>query len=363
MEKIPNKKVQWAQFRSMQANVEAMAKQIIALSNIKFNANSAKTVGIDFSNAMEDLDLQQACNRYRWGRLPDNLQSWQIEEMLYYQSVLTGFFKGGVMYILPFSARDGVNVVGSPNAVLPVTFNGALAGDFSDAGFGKLLVANDGSINPNAQCALLYDKIPRNTNGGAMSRWQINKSLREAQADILGRIEQNLQNISQKVVFYVDSEAQQRQMESDLDQAFGSDKPYVIVVRGTTGIDDRKDGQAQTLQGNIQNETQALFEAYQSFNSIRCGLLGIQNGGAFEKKERKITAEADDQAEQTNLVADGGLYMRKLFLAQMKVIYPQYANILNKIKVYRVGGEEDPNVKHEDGEMGKNLDIKGENEQ
>lgn len=361
MEKLPNKKVQWAQFRNMQSNVESMAKQIIALSNIKFNANCAKTVGIDFVQAMEDLDLQQACNRFRWDGLPDNLQSWQIEQMLFYQGVLTGFFKGGVLYVLPFAAKDGVNVVGAPNAVMPVTFNGAMAGDFSDAGFGKMLVASDGSINPNAKCALLYDKIPRASNGGALSRWQINKSLREAQADILGRIEQNLQNISQKVVFYVDSEAQQRQMESDLDNAFGSNKPYVIVVRGTTGIDDRKDGQAQTLQGNIQNETQALFEAYQSFNSIRCGLLGIENGGAFEKKERKNLIESDDMSEQTDLVADGGLYMRRLFLAQMKVIYPQYSNILNKIKVYKVGGIDDPNVK--DGEKGKKLDTKGENEQ
>lgn len=346
---LMNKKVQAAQYVSMQKKYEALAKQVDVLQNLAFNGNSVSTVGAEFRTLLADLDIQQACNRYVWEGLPNNLTSWQIEQMLYYKGQLCGFFMGGVLYILPFAQKDGVNVLGQPNAVQPVAFNGAMNAELASFG-GKLIVSNLGAFNPKAQAALLYDKNPLNSNGNTISRYLLNNVLTEAQADILGRIRTNVKNSSQKVVFYVDSEAQKRQTESDLLNAYGSEQPFVIVVRNATGIEERTDGKADTLQGNIQSDTQALFEAYQSFNSIRCGALGITNGGAFEKKERKITAEADDMAQQTDLVIQGGLDMRKLFLSQMKLIYPQYADILGKIKVYIRGSEEDPNAEQPKGE-------------
>ncbi len=140
----------------------------------------------------------------------------------------------------------------------------------------------------------------------------------------------NLRNIDKKVVFYVDSEAQAKQMKFDLREAYGTHDPFVVLVKGS--VEKGKDGQ-QDLQGDISNQIQSLFETYQSINSIRCEVSGISNTGAFEKKERKITGELNGNEVQTDLILDSGLKMRKLWLEQMKRIYPEYSEMINKITV------------------------------
>lgn len=347
--KIPKlpKKVQYAQYVSMQKQRDYLAKRVETLTNLAYNGNSIKDVGIEFQTAMKDLDMQQATGMFVWDGLPDNLQSWVIEQMLYYNGSLCGFFQGGTLYILPYAQRDGINVYGLPNAVQPITYNGAMQSDLTQNFGGKLLVNNNGKLTKDASAVLLYDRSPKNTSGSCLSPDQINDIFTKAQADVLGRIKANLQNSAQKVVFWVDDDNQKRQLTEDLENAYGSSLPFVVAVRGATAFEGREKGNAETLQGNVQNETQALFEAYQSYNSIRLTLLGIANGGAFEKKERKISAEAENMEQQTKIVAQNRLAMRKLFIEQLKLVYPQYADVLGKINVYIRGSADDPEVQAE----------------
>lgn len=320
-----------AQMLNFQAQLEHLGLRLEQFSKLKFNENRIDTIGLEFNNVLYDLDAQQNCNKYKWNGLPNYIPQWLIEYMLYLRGSLCGFISGGNLYILPYAQNKGINIYGLPNAVQPITFNGAMAGGEPSNFFGKELPINNfGDPNSKAQACILYDRIPvYSSNSSPLGRCALNRTLIDYQCEILARVKNNLKNLDKKVVFWVDTEAQKNQTENDLREAYGTDDPFIVVVRGS----NFKDEKGQTLQGDIANETQSLFETWQSINSIRCMCSGIANGGAFEKKERKITGELQGEEAQTEIVIDAGLQMRRLFLEQMKNIYPDYAEMLNKITV------------------------------
>lgn len=325
---------------NMQGQLE---QQGILLSRIakkhNFNPKQVDTIGNEYNNCFYDLDAQQNCNKYIWwresengeqdARLTDELPSYLVEYMLYMRGSLVGYFNGGILYILPYVNSGELNVYGMPTSISPITFNGKTSAT-GDEAKQKSLNVNVFGKNAEAKACILYDRLPAwSQSSSPMCRAVLNKTLVDYQADLLGRIKNNLKNLDKKVVFYVDTDTQKHQMMLDLQDAYGTDDPFIVVVKGSN-IDNNKE---TTLQPDISNETQSLFETWQSINSIRCMISGIANGGAFEKKERKIVGELQGDAEQTDLVLDAGLRMRRLFLQQLKETYPEYAEILNKIHV------------------------------
>lgn len=320
---------------NMQNQLERLGVYIAKLDKMGFNNKRINTIGVEFQSTIKDLDAQQNCNKYLWKNMPKYLSGWLVEYMLYLRGSLCGFISGGVIYILPYAQNKGLNVYGMPNAVQPVTFNGAMVeggkpSNNKDTPFGKELPVNNfGAPNENAGACILYDRIPvYSTNSSPIGRAWLNDVLIKNQCEIMARIRNNLMNTDKKCVFWVDSEAQKNQMMRDLQDAYGTDDPFIVAVRGSQLDRNNSD----TLQGDIANETQSLFEAWQSFNSIRCMCSGIANGGAFEKKERQITGELQGDNVQTDIVLDAGLQMRRLFLEQMKAIYPNNEE-LKKITV------------------------------
>lgn len=318
-------------FLNMQAQLEHLGVRLETISKLAFNNKRIDTIGIEFNVTLKDLDAQQNCNKYIWKGLPEYITSWLIEYMLYLRGSLCGFISGGVLYILPYAQNEGVNVYGLPNAIQPITFNGALVGSAPITNYGKkLIVSNLGTLNKDAGACILYDRIPvYSTNSAPIGRAQLNDVLVKYQSEVLGRVKNNLKNLDKKVMFFVDNEQQKNQMAKDIREAYGTDDPFVIAVRGASITDNNQ----ETLQGDIANETQSLFETWQSINSIRCMCSGIANGGAFEKKERKITGELQGDQTQTEIVIDAGLQMRRLFLEQMKIVFPEYREMLDKITV------------------------------
>lgn len=303
-----------AMILNMQGQLNALGIRLETISRLKFNNKRIDTIGLEYRESLRDLDAQQNCNRYEWeGKLTEQMPSWLLEFMLYKCGTLAGFESGGLPYILPFAQAKGINIYGISNAIQPITFNGVIINKPSNFGI-KTYDIN----KPDGAC-ILYDKIPvYSTNTKTTSRCGLNSILIEYQAEVLGRVRNNLKNLDKKVVFWVDDEKQANQMKCDLRDAYGTDDPFIVAVKGT----QLRDKDNTTLQGDVANETQSLFETWQSINSIRCMCSGISNGGAFEKKERKITGELTGDEEQTDLVLDAGLKMRQLFIKQMQLIYP-----------------------------------------
>lgn len=304
----------------------------------KINPLAVDDIGKQYINVLRSLDVQQHNARYKWTGLPDYLPPWLVENMLYYKGSLGGTIVAGTLYLLPWVSSAGVGAYGQPNAFDLISYNGTASFDREGDDRGSRLaglrgfetmVTNEGTLNPRASGAILYDRAPEWSNTcGNVSRAALIRCLLRDSAEMLGRVRLNVQNSTTKAVFYVDDPQQAEVMRRDLAQAYGSSDPFIVLVRDAANEADGK-----PFPGNMDIETQALFECYQSLNSIRCMTLGVPNNGAFEKKERKITAELDADA-QTSMILAKGLEMRKLWIAQMKYIFgKEYPEIVSGISV------------------------------
>lgn len=299
------------------------------IKNLKFNLPDQTNPKVqNYINAMTDYDVQQCCSRYQWEGLPDGLTSWLLELMLYHKTTLAGKIVGGILYILPYTIVDGPNVYGVPSRIQTVTYNGVNIGDESIHG-DPLPVNVYGVPAENPTAVILYDRIPTYSQSGAgLPRSILDRQLIELQADILGRIEQNLETACFKLVFECDNEKQANQLDQDISKNLRVGKSYIIRIK-----DSIQGKEGTPYQTGVQLETQTLVECWQSINSIRTGLSGIRNGGAFEKKERAVQAELSSDSIQSDIVLNNGLEMRRLFLKQMILAYPDYIDKLSKIKV------------------------------
>ena len=277
-------------------------------------------VGDDFLPAIRQLDITQNCNKYKWKNLPKHLSSWIIELMLYARGSLCGFVVGGELKILPFTSVGSLNELGLFTKVQPMSYNGFISND-DDAIYGKEIDVYDGRSDKDGQAAILFDNYPYiNNSYKCMPRFVLNDRFVRWQADLLGRIGINIENSTKRILIKVANDNQKKQLEKDLIRAYKTATPFIIY---TDGNPIETDGTFLDIKDDLH--AQDLIETWQSLNNIRCMLSGIDNNGAFEKKERMITAEQTGNAEQTDIVEDSGLEMLKWFLSQLKDAYPDNA--------------------------------------
>lgn len=276
-----------------------------------------------FKELMRDLDIQLCCSRFQWKGLPPYLDSNLIELMLMYRGSLVAFKNGGILKILPYFQEGDLNIYGRLTKLTPMSFNGSEEGkklkyriDIN----GKLYDENE---NKNVG-VVLNDKIPYYVSGIVPSRFYLDEVLNEVIADTLSRIQNNILNSENKVVFYCESENQRRVFENAIRNAYGSGNNFIVVVKGSNSIKE-----TNPFHYKVENETQKLFESFQSYMNIKCLCMGIKNGGAFEKKERKIVGELNDDSIQSNMILEQGLIMRKLFLKQLKETFKGFKDIEN----------------------------------
>lgn len=289
----------------------------------KLNGERVENLGFNYVPLIDNIGFVQATNRYKWKNLPNNLTSDLIESMLYMKGCLCMYYRGGTLNILPFvSDSNSLSIYGRFTKITPIAFNG------KDQKLGYDLNVNEsGEYDPKAEAVILYDSQPF-YNGAVVPKVVLLKQINENCSKILNMCMQNIQNSNKKLVFQCEDETQARQLRSDLDDAFGSTDNFIVVNKGV--MEDLK---PITLNNDVALVSQSLFESWQSFNNIRCELCGIENNGAFEKKERVITSETRGDVIQSKLALQNGLEMRKLAIKQLIAIYGGRYSEVKKIDV------------------------------
>lgn len=289
-----------------------------------FNRNNVENLGFDYSNLCKSLSYNQCVNRYVWKKLPLNLNSPLIESILFVKGCAAMYIRGGTMYVLPFVNDGDLSDYSQFEKIRPTAFNG----DEKQFSY-NLKVNNTGGFDKNGDAVILYDSMPM-FNGAIIPKIVLTEKINENCSKILNMIMQNLQNANKKILFECEDEAQKKQLIADLDNAFGSTDAFIVVKKGSELTQRDK---PLMLNNDIQIVSQSLFESWSSWNNIRCMLMGIENNGAFEKKERMITKETRGDVIQSKLNLDGGLVMRKLALQQFKAQYGEKYPWVNDIDV------------------------------
>lgn len=298
---------------------------------------------LDYQQLIFGMDFEQATGRYIWEGLPEGIESHLIETMLYFRGSLAGVFNGGKLIILPYANQGSINQYGLPTAVKLLTFNGTSADENKPYGAGKNYKVSSNIKIEEGGAVLLYDRAPVSRSGLVAPRFITNAAIIALEAEIISRIKNNIKNSDKKIVFYADDDNQKQAFESAIKESYEADSPFIVVVKGSSRWGSEN---TDYVHGDVGLKAQELFESWQSVNNIRVMSEGIINGGAFEKKERVVNAEVQDETTQTSLILNSGLVLRRLWLENMKLTWPEYRDQLNGIKVKIASTVE--NIKKED---------------
>ena len=270
-----------------------------------------------------NYDMQQCCARYYWVDLPDNIDSYNVERMLYYRACLSGFKIGGKIYILPFYIQGSLNPYGFPTRLKPLTFNGkSIPGknDFFADGF-SLPVDFDGNANDQYSAVLLYDQIP-NINGQTVAtRYLLNQIIINEMVEVFSRININVVISNKKIGLVVKDPKQADIVRDELAEAYSSDCPFYVI---SSPLD------TQSLGTTSDFNSEDLFATIKNYDAVRCFMSGISSKGfGADKKERLISMEMNGVEEEKDLILDMGLELRKQFADRMNKKFG------TNIKVYK----------------------------
>lgn len=265
-----------------------------------------------FIELWTNYDMNQCCSRFIWENLPNGIDSWNLERMLYFRGSVAGFKFGGLEYILPYVMQAGsLNPYGKPSKIRPITYNGrAVAGkdDFFKQDF-ELPVDVEGNSTEDYSAVILYDSIPYSPSGQPCSRYAYNQILIEQIADVFARININIVVSNKKIVLQVKDPKQKDVIEKELNAAFGSETPFVLI---TSELD------VNNLQSTNDYNADDLFNTLKNYDAIRCFMSGISSKGfGAEKKERLVTGELTGAEEEKDLILDNSFDLRKKFAEDM----------------------------------------------
>lgn len=253
--------------------------------------------------------MRQWCSILIWENVPNNIPSWLINQMAYYRGSLAGFNYNGLFYILPWVINGKINMYGLPNKISPINYYGT---NEQGSLFSKKFVCkinNARNYNENANTVIYYPQFPEWNSGNTISPYTRNDVVIDQMAEICARIKIQIVYTTKKIFLKCDDPKQAQNLLKQLNSALGSDSPFAVIGNMNTEVVELS-----------PKETNAndLWLHQKSFNDIRNMYNGIANDGFFDKKERKITDEAEGNQEQTSLPLQDRLYFAKLFVEDCK---------------------------------------------
>lgn len=314
-------------------------KSVKHINNPIANNNVLKQMWISY---LTQIDMRQWTNVLVWKNSPNGLTSWLINQMLYYRGSLVCFKYAEQFYLLPYSLTKGINIYGLPNAVQPITYNGATAGNNPNP-FKKgldCIINNYGDLNDEGKAVILYSAMPVWSSGTPVPTYAQNITVIEQMADILCRVNIQIKVSNQKIMLKILDGKQAESIYKQLDDALSSDSAYVVVAGANFEV--------ITIQPNKSENASDLWLHMKSFNDVRNMSNGVPNDGFFDKKERKITDETEGANAQTSLLLKDRLLFAQTFLEQVIILWPELSNWTVEINPDLLPKEVEENDSEED---------------
>lgn len=270
------------------------------------------------------LDQQEFCNRYIWKNIPANINSQELERMLYYKGQLIMFFAKdvgkGQFFITPYSLDGGIDFYGRYRSVKPVPMSSG-----NDEEENKQRKLADNALLTGLHLDILYSPIT-NPTPEDMTKYAV--ILR----DYTNQLPQSLlprQNI-QDAILDVESECipyastnmlascgtravrvSNADQSEEIETASASIKNNAL--NGETMTPVISDIEMQELNDKSVAKSSDYMLVMQSIDNFRMRLLGIKSGGVFEKKAHTLEGEQDLNESVSGLSLDDGLSWRKSF--------------------------------------------------
>lgn len=308
-------------------------------------------------------DEQDAVNRYVWYNLPAGLSSQELERMLYYRGQLCFFYNDTLnqFYFLPYALSGTIDLYGRFNTIHPVPMAEGTTTDEKQQikriadwlSTLDLTVAHDIILPEN----LTYNHLLNSTvilrdytnqlSQTIIPRQQLNDALVDVEADCIPFMRTALLNGTGVRGVRVNNEDEAFQVfeaSKSMNDAALTGNKYIPMVGDGLDFQDFTDG-------TIAKSEEFLL-AMQSLDNIRLSSYGIENGGIFQKQERKLVAEADMAAGSVSFALQDGLAQRQRFCDIVNSIW----GIGIACEVSEIASGMDKNM---DGEISQEQDQSG----
>lgn len=273
-------------------------------------------------------DEQDAVNRYTWYNLPEGLNGQMLERMLYYKGQLCFFYfeEMDKFYFMPYALDGGIDFYGRYVGVHPIPFSGGTTDEEKAQAAKQMTILSAKKLKPTydvipmedlleegvsalyTRCVLLKDYTEQ-LSQTVTPRQMLNDAIIDVEAECIPFMRTALVRATGVKGMRVGNQDEQSNVQaandSMLDAAL-TGKVNIPIV-GQVDFQELNDGQV--------GKADEFMMALQSLDNFRLSTYGLDNGGIFQKRERKIVAEQEMNAGggSVGLIMQDGLSIRQRF--------------------------------------------------
>jgi len=273
-------------------------------------------------------DEQDAVNRYTWYNLPDGISGQMLERMLYYKGQLCFFYfkEMDKFYFMPYALDGGIDFYGRFVGVHPIPFSGGttdeekklVAKQATALSMIKLTPTYDvltveelikeGVSALDTRCVLLKDYTEQ-LSQTIISRQILNDPIIDVESECIPFMRTALLRATGVKGMRVGNQDEQSNVTA------ANDSMLDAALKGKVNIPIIGQVDFQELNDGAVGKADEFMMALQSLDNFRLSTYGLENGGLFQKRERKIVAEQEMNAGggSVGLVMQDGLSIRQRF--------------------------------------------------
>lgn len=260
-------------------------------------------------------------NRLIWNFIPPEIKGRDIERVLYYRK------RGAFFYItplkkwafLPYTTEGAVDYLGRYEYFRPLPFTGAEEGKNEKDKMKNIVLADikrkpcyempDGSMDPvewaNTYCVPVEDYCLQLSQTG-IPRARLSEGIIDLESNIPCYVNSLLKNSTGTVGLRVSGDDEQRNVE----QADDAVERAALNGRKFVGVNGTMELQELGVQGGRVGAEDFML-VWESLDNVRIGMLGVGNGGIFEKKQQALNAEIGGNNFNTSLIMEDALELRQ----------------------------------------------------
>ncbi len=276
---------------------------------------------LSYTNMLKTKDRVLCCNRYIWDLQYLNITSQQVES-LFYDNYAVCLFENdkGQLQFSSFTKIGDLDCYGRLQQIQPIDYAGKAYGSIR-----SVIYSNNANIPEGTKTAVIitdYTSSVQCDNG--MSRNVINETTTiKDEVSVYNQLINNVALSIKKALALCETSEQQELVTEQVRAILDPNSVIVPIAKteknGVTGIESPLE--MFNLQNNF--DTQNYCQTIEFYDKTRRNFNGIPSPDTFEKKERKITAEAENTSTHTNLILLDG-YLNRLNGLKLFQKYCQY---------------------------------------
>ena len=319
------------------------------------------TLKEDIMKQLRINDQQSFVMRFTWHNLPIGLDSQDLERLLYYKGEICIFWcKPAKKFLaMPFAPIGPFDYMGRPTKARPVPFGPPNAQNEKmkltpfaewlstqvfdivwEMPFLEDLIADPSKLETS--CVIIQDYTPQ-ISQSVLSRQSINDGIIKFEAEMFPFLRTALLNSTGVKGMRVDNEDESYaviEASNSIQDAAINGRNFVPVVGHS---------EFQEFTNGTTIAPSEFLMAMQSIDNFRMNSLGLEQGGIFEKTERKLVAEAEMSTSNAALTLNDCLIQRQKKADIMTVLWGQPVSVTVSEPTHST----DYNM---DGEIAQNTD-------